>query len=214
MTTVLHSATEALGSCAAGRLVFASGAAGLTLRADPSLMEPFRARFERHTPRVSVADGTVTIRYRDIPVLDWILYAVQEPRAFITVNAAVPWDITFHDGVKALDADVRSLQLRSFEVRHGVDRARLALPRPHGTVSVRIAGGASELAIHRPSGVAARLEVGGGVSQLVVDHDRFGAIGNGVRWQSPDYDTAEERYDITIGGGASQLTIGQIEPGR
>jgi hypothetical protein len=102
MTTDLQSTTQAPGSRATGRLVFSTGAAGLTLRADPSLMEPFRARFERHTPRVSVTDGTVTIRYRDIPLVDWIIYAISEPRAFITLNAAVPWNIAFHDGVKAL----------------------------------------------------------------------------------------------------------------
>jgi hypothetical protein len=49
----------------------------------------------------------VAIRYRDIPVLDWVIYALRGPRADIALNSTVDWDIVFNDGVKNLDADLR-----------------------------------------------------------------------------------------------------------
>jgi hypothetical protein len=197
-----------LTALSAARLGFASGVAGLTLRTDPSLAEPLRARFERHTPAMSMADGAITIAYRVIPVLDWLIYAVHEPRAHITLNGSLRWELDFGGGVKKLDADLRSMSLRALHVRQGVDRASIALGRPEGTVAVRVDGGASELLVCRPAGVAVRVAVNGGASQLRVDEHRFGAIGGGTRWQSPDYDLATDRYDIFIAGGASRLSVG------
>jgi hypothetical protein len=49
--------------------------------------------------------------------------------------------------------------------------------------------------------------VGGGSTNLAFDEKRFGAAGGEVSLQSPDYESASDRYDITITGGASNLTV-------
>ena len=92
-------------------------------------------------------------------------------------------------------------------MRGGVSRVDLQLPRPAGTVRVRVSGGASQLRIRRPSGVAARIQIGGGASKLALDDQGFGAVGGPVRLESPDYSAAADRYDIEIDGGASKITI-------
>jgi len=68
-------------------------------------------------------------------------------------------------------------------------------------------GGASNVVIHRPDGLATRLLVVGGSTNLTFDAQRFGAVGGEVNLQSPNYDGASERYDITISGGASNVAI-------
>jgi hypothetical protein len=83
----------------------------------------------------------------------------------------------------------------------------VTLPRPSGTVSVRVSGGASDVSIHRPEGVAAGIRVGRGVSKLAFDEQRFGAIGGETRLQTIDYDGAADRYDLEVTGGASELSI-------
>jgi hypothetical protein len=83
----------------------------------------------------------------------------------------------------------------------------VTLPRPSGTVSVRVSGGASDVTIHRPAGVAARVRVGRGASKLAFDDQHFGAIGGETRLQTPDYGDAADRYDIEVSGGASKLTV-------
>jgi hypothetical protein len=92
-------------------------------------------------------------------------------------------------------------------VSGGASRVELTLPQPSGTVPVRVLGGASNVAIHRPEGVAAHVRVGSGSTHLAFDDQRFGAVGGEVSLQSPDYEGASDRYEITITGGASSLTI-------
>jgi hypothetical protein len=81
------------------------------------------------------------------------------------------------------------------------------LPTPSGTVPVRVLGGASNVAIHRPEGVAACVCVDGGSTNLAFDEQRFGAVGGEVSLRSPDYEGASDRYEIVITGGASGLTV-------
>jgi hypothetical protein len=192
-----------LGSVRSGRLVFASGASKLNVRAEPSMANLFRARFEGRRPRVGVEDGTVTIHY---PRFDWRYYLRERP-AEVALNASIPWSIEIRDGTSRFTADLRGLELRSFEVRGGASRVEVTLPQPSGTVPVRVLGGASNVVIHRPEGVAAQIRVGGGSTNLAFDEQRFGAVGGEVSLRSPDYDDASDRYDIVITGGASGLTV-------
>jgi hypothetical protein len=56
----------------------------------------------------------------------------------------------------------------------------------------------------RPAGVPVRVHIGAGASNLAIDDFR----GSGkIDWRSPDYDQHEDRYDIEIGAGASDLTV-------
>ncbi len=119
----------------------------------------------------------------------------------------IPWDIEIRNGVSRLTADLRGLELRSLEVRGGASRVEVTLPPPSGIVPVRVLGGASNVTVHRPEGVAAQLLVGGGSTNLAFDDRRFGAVGGEVSLQSPDCESASDRYDITITGGASSVTI-------
>ncbi len=195
-----------LGSLRSGRLVFASGVSRVTVRADPSMANLYHARFEGQAPRVGAEDGTVTIRCPRFPLFDWLYYLRERP-AEIALNARIPWDVEIRDGASRLTAHLRELKLRSFKVRGGASRVEVTLPTPSGSVPVRVLGGVSNVAIHRPEGVAAQILVGGGSTNLAFDERRFGAVGGEVSLQSPEYEGASDRYDIIITGGASGLTI-------
>jgi hypothetical protein len=195
-----------LGSLGSGRLVFASGASQVTVRADPSMTNLYYARFEGQTPRVRAKDGTVTIQCPRFLLFDR-LYYVRERPAEVALNASIPWDIEIRDGALRLTADLRGLELRSFEVRGGASRVELILSPPSGIIPIRVLGGASNVAIHRPEGVAAQVRGGGGSTSLGFDDQRFGAVGGEVSLRSPDCEGASDRYDITVTGGASSLTI-------
>jgi len=194
-----------LGSITGGRLVFVR-AANLTLRVDSSLGDLYHARFEGPEPRVRAEGGAVAIDYpRTFHPLDWRTRAAE-----VTLNAQVPWEIGLRGGASRLDADLSPLRLDSFEVSGGASRVVLKLPRPSGTVPIRIAGGASNVAIRRPEGVAARVRVGSGATKLSLDEQRFGVIGGEVRLESPDYATVVDRYEIQVQGGVNNLTVGTL----
>jgi hypothetical protein len=195
--------TVPLGSITHGRLQFTRGAANVTLRVDSSMGDLYRARFDGPPPEVHAQDGAVTIRYpRTFHPFDW-----RKRAAEVTLNPAIPWQIEFHGGLSRLDADLSVLELGSFEVTGGASGVAVTLPRPSGTVSVRVSGGASDVSIHRPEGVAARIRVGRGVSKLAFDEQGFGAIGGETRLQTNDYGGATDRYDVEVTGGASKLSI-------
>jgi hypothetical protein len=192
-----------LGSITGGRMEFGRGAANVTIRADSATEALYRARFEGPEPRVQSEDGTVTIRYPRT----FHLFEARKRCAEVTLNARIPWEVEIRDGASRLTADLRGLELRSFEASGGASRVELMLPTPSGTVPVRIVGGASNVAIRRPEGVAARVRVSGGSTNLAFDDQRFGAVGGEVSLLSPYYEGASDRYDFVLTGGASNVTI-------
>jgi hypothetical protein len=130
-----------------------------------------------------------------------------ERPAEVALNATVTWHIEVRGSISRLTADLHEVRLGSINLAGGVSRTEIMLPRPSGTVSVRILGGASNVTVHRPEGVAARAHAGGGATNLTFDERHLGAIGGDVSLQSPDYDDAANRYDIEVMGGANNLTI-------
>jgi hypothetical protein len=91
----------------------------------------------------------------------------------------------------------------------GASHVTLRLGSPEGVGFIHFAGGASDVTIRRPAGVAVRLQVGRGASRLKLDEQHFGAIGGETRLETPDFQSAGRRYDICIAGGASNLMIDQ-----
>lgn len=194
----------ALGSVESGRLMFANGASKLTLRATPKIDDLFRARFEGTSPKVEVEDGIVTVRYprRFFGFFNW-----RNQPGEVTLNTAVPWAIEVHGGASEIEADLTGVELTSFVFKMGQYRLDLTLPEPLGAVPIRLSGGASQVNIRRPAGVAARVSLKGGVGTLNFDAQHFGALGGKVLLKSPGYDGTSDRYEIEISGGADKITI-------
>jgi hypothetical protein len=194
-----------LGSAKSARLEFVRGAANVTLHVGSGMEDLYRARFDGPVPDVGAEGGAVIVKYT------WTLHPFDWRRrgADIALNSQVPWRITVRGGgVSRLDADLGGLRLDSFEVEGGASRVELMLPDPSGAVPIRIDGGASNVSVRRPEGVAARLHVGGGASKLALDGQRLGAIGGETRLESPGYANATDRYEIIITGGANNVAVG------
>ena len=192
-----------LGSATAGRLEFARGAGNVSIRAGASTDDLYHARFEGTAPDVRVEDGAVTVDYPRI----WFLPDWGRHSADIVLNEAVPWSLEVRGGAARIYADLSGLRLDSFEIDGGVSDVDLTLPEPSGTVSVHIEGGASSVRVRRPEGVAARLLVAGGARNLALDAQRLGAVGGDTALESGDYAGATDRYEITITGGANDVSV-------
>jgi hypothetical protein len=184
------------------RLVFPHGVANLTIRVNESMTDSYRGEFYGPKPRVTEADGVISIDYSRFNPFFW-----GRTSASVTLHPSVKWSIEIRDGVSRWDGDLRNLELSGIEVRGGVNNVDLRLPRPTGTATVRVSGGASHLTLRRPAGVPARVHIGGGASKLELDRQYLGAVGGPVRLETPDYLNADDRYDLEIGGGASKITV-------
>jgi DNA-binding MarR family transcriptional regulator len=196
--------SAALEGVESGRLIFASGASRLALRADADMAALYRARFEGPVPEVKVEGGTVTVRYPRRPrLLDW-----RNRAAEIALNTAIPWQIEIRGGASDITARLGGLDLSGLDIRGGASMVRVELPEPTGTVPVGIAGGASEVSVRRPAGIPARVHLKGWAAHLTFDDQISDAtIGSDVRLQSPGYDAASRRYDIEVAGSASAVTL-------
>ena len=191
-----------IGAIAHGRLRFATGAAHLQLRG-ARIKDLYRATFSGKRPLVTVdPGGQVSIQYKGF---SW--FGMRDVGAQVTLTTAVPWSIEIRRGISYLDADLGELQLAQIEITGGASESRLSLPRPRGTATLRVSGGASRLAVNRPRGTAAQVVVRGGASNLVFDTQQLGAVGGATRLATPGWDTATDRWAIEVTGGASDLAV-------
>ena len=195
-----------LGLSRSAHLRFANSAHRIIIQADSRLRGLYRARFGDRMPKVEARRGIVTIQYPRFSGGDWLNDRSKRP-AEVELNASIPWDIELSGGASRLTADLRGLRLGSLSVDGGASRLEVVLPALSGTVSVVIVGGASNVAIRRPEGVAARLRVDGGATNLAFDDRHIGVAGGELDLQSGDYDAATDHYDIAITGGANSLSI-------
>ncbi|MGZ3585229.1 MAG: MarR family winged helix-turn-helix transcriptional regulator, partial [Ktedonobacterales bacterium] len=92
-------------------------------------------------------------------------------------------------------------------IKGGMSMIRLELPAPSGIIPIRISGGASEIVVRRPAGVAARVHLRGWVSTFVFDDQTFSDMGNNIRLQSRGYEGTGPCYDIEVSSSASMVTI-------
>jgi len=188
-----------------GRLEFTRGAAHLAI--DGASMEDlFRAHFDQPVPSVAVDGATVTVRYPRFRPRGWLRPGARRGGQ-VTLNQDLAWHITVRGGVAQLDADLRGLRLEGLELGQGASQVEVRLPRPAGVVPVRVRGGASQVRVRRPAGVAVRLRVGGGVADLRFDGQEWGAVGGRLRLETPEAAQAPDRYEVEVASGAAHLEV-------
>jgi len=156
-------------------------------------------------PQVAVHDGTVRIFY---PRFQWL--DRRGASGEIALARTVPWTIALSGGASHLDADLSRLKLEGMTISGGLSVVRLLLPRPAGRVTLLITGGVHRLEILRPAVTPVRLNASGGIQDLRVDELVLGAVGGRFSWESPT-GAGPDGYDIGISGGASGLTVAQLE---
>ncbi|MGZ6352230.1 MAG: MarR family winged helix-turn-helix transcriptional regulator [Ktedonobacterales bacterium] len=193
-----------LGDVASGQLIVSSGISRLTLGTDDGIAELYQARFEGSAPEVTAKDGVVTMRY---PRRLWSLVGGEKRTADVKLNVGIPWRMLIQGSASEITAELGKLDLAELEIKGGMSMIRLELPAPSGIIPIRISGGASEIVVRRPAGVAARVNLKGWVSTFVFDDQTFSDMGNNLRLQSSGYEGTGSCYDIEVSSSASMVTI-------
>jgi DNA-binding MarR family transcriptional regulator len=182
------------------RLLFANGAANVTLRG-AALPELYQAHFEPPEPQLQVQGGSVQVRYPRFS-----FFQRRRGTGTITLSTAAEWQIEIRGGTSTCSFDLRDLTLTALAVFDGAFRLELQLGRPRGVVPIRMASGSADVTIQRPADAATQLIVQSGAARLRLD-ERYAEVVHEARWQTASYAAAADRYEITVEGGASSLSI-------
>ena len=123
----------------------------------------------------------------------------------ISLNDDIPLALTFDTGAGEARLDLGDLCVTDLKISTGASSTDLTLPANAGHTRARIDAGAASVTVRVPSGVAARIQAGGGLASVNVDRNRFPRQG-GV-YQSPDYETASNKVDLKIETGVGSINV-------
>ena len=129
----------------------------------------------------------------------------------LQLNVAVPWTVTENTGAASDNIDFSQLHLGSLRLNTGASHEEITLGPLSGTVPVEVNGGALTVHVHRPAGVETSVRVSGGAVNLTADGRSFHAIGSAA-FTSDGYGDANDRYRISVNGGACTVTLDSTAP--
>jgi hypothetical protein len=125
----------------------------------------------------------------------------------LTLAPTVPiTSLNIQTGATDAHLDLSSLRVSSLQMSIGAATTWLRFPEAAGQTAAHISGGASTLTIEIPQGVAAQIQLRGGLSTVNVDQSRFPQVSDNL-YRSPNYDTATNRVDLSIETGVTTIQI-------
>jgi hypothetical protein len=125
----------------------------------------------------------------------------------IQVSSAVRWQLQLSGGASQTSVQMGNGKLSGIDFTAGSSVITAALPRPAGTVTITMAGGASQLTLAVPAGVPTRLQLVGGASQANLGGHTYTGIGGGTVLAMPGWPTATSRYDLDATAGVSEVSV-------
>ena len=128
-------------------------------------------------------------------------------RAFrwsLNLSREVPLWLEFKSGASESIINLRDLEVREVSLETGASKTELTLPA-RGHTTARVSAGAAEVRVYVPEGVAARIRASTGMASVNIDQSRFPSHG-GV-YESPNFESAENRAEIHIEGGVGNFVV-------
>jgi hypothetical protein len=124
----------------------------------------------------------------------------------LRLNPQVPLSLDVQEGASEGTLDLSQLHVSTFELQTGASHTTIVMPQNAGATVANIKGGAATIDVQVPSGLAAQIQYDGGLSTLDVDQARFPSTGPRM-YRSADYDTAQNKLDLTIQAGVATVTV-------
>jgi len=204
---------EALQGATSGRVTLRPGVARLRVAAlaDSLNFVEGEIQYERDSLKAekeySVGGGqaVLTVRSRSRSTQFFRFGQQVSERWNLRFTPRVPLELIVNAGVGDIDLDLSALKVTKLDLDAGVGTLNVSLPMGAGTTSASINAGVGSISVHIPSGVGARVHVSRGLGSVSVHSGRLVRSGND--YKSADYDTAENRVDLTVNGGVGSISI-------
>jgi hypothetical protein len=151
-------------------------------------------------PEVAEADGQVQLSLAGT--------GDQGPASLsVEVNSAVTWQFQFSGGATQTVLDLARGRVGGIDFTAGCSVIDLKLPRPDHTVTITLAGGATQVTMAAPTGVPSRLQLTGGASSETLGGASYSGVAGGTVLTAPGWPAAVNRYDVTAPAGISTISV-------
>jgi hypothetical protein len=134
------------------------------------------------------------------------MFPFAEPRHWsLRCSDQIPIALKVNSGASEARIDLTVLNVSDLWLSTGVSDAQVTLPASAGFTKVKIDSGVGSIRVRIPDGVAASIRASGGVASTRVDRNRFPRSAG--RYQSPDYEQAENRVELKVSTGVGSIDI-------
>jgi hypothetical protein len=153
----------------------------------------------RVRPRVVEHDG----RYR--------LYLDNADQAAGSVDIVlaerVRWALRVGGGVDLSTIDLSGARLAAVDLAGNAGRIDLTLPRPDGTLTVKMSGGVTSFTVRSAQRVPVRVRLGSGAGEVVLDGQTHSGVAAGALFTPSAWADAVDRVDVDAAAGLSAQTV-------
>jgi hypothetical protein len=164
--------------------------------------------------KITSADDSGTVPR---PVLsgDWVQLLLSPDGAGasgiveVLLTTKVRWALRFVGGADEQIVDLTGGRVSAVDVVGGSRRTNLALPKPAGTVPVRITGAVDELSVTSPTGSPVRVRVAGGAKTVAAGQRTLRDVRPGSTLTPKDWQV-KDRYDVDA---AARMTLLSVQTG-
>ena len=156
-------------------------------------------------PQLRAAGGDSTVRSGKDALI--YLSATDASAVTVTLNAAVSWRLDLAGGTKRTVADLRGGQVAGIAVTKGSDVIDLTLPRPRGSVPIRLAAGANQFLLSLPGGVPVRLTAARGAGEVSLAGRDHVHVAVGTVFTTPGWAAGAVGFDIDATAGAARVAV-------
>ena len=123
----------------------------------------------------------------------------------IHLNPTVSSEITAHSDGGNVKLDLTGMAITRVSADTGGGNVDVILPDNAANLSVAAKTGAGNVVVLVPSGVVAKIRAATGLGKVIVDA-RFSKM-DGNTYQSPGYDSAADKVEITVNSGAGNVSV-------
>jgi hypothetical protein len=121
----------------------------------------------------------------------------------VHLNPTVLFDITAHSDGGNVRLNLSGMAISQVKADTGGGNMEVILPEESAGISVAAKTGAGNVTIHLPGSIAARIQASSGLGKVSLP-ERFTKIDKNT-YQSPDYDSASSKVEITASSGAGNV---------
>lgn len=151
----------------------------------------------------STRDGVQTVEISTDANKSWWLGSFRNDLS-VTVTEKQLINLSVDFGASSADIDLSRAQIQSLNVKTGASSLKAKLGDKVAETSVNLEAGASSIDLHIPIQSGVRIELDSGLSST-----NFSGLidkGDGI-WESPDYDAADKKIEISAKIGAGSLDL-------